>query len=237
MIETICSNCGNRRVFEDSNSGKKFKCPECGNVVEIKPLLMDEKEEEEKLSNTNHDAIVQKQLQKLFDMKKTALEQKEKRCVERELENAQIQERVDELKKQDLEKYLSERKIYRIFLLIYLSILFSVFFLRDAIETYIGENFLSLLGLLALVGWIPVVGARTSVKEFREMFFGDNPGTEFSKAWESSTRNKVRSSMYFVDPKKDWEHEQALDKIIQRIDKNIEILKSQKMIQNEHDCS
>ncbi len=35
MIESICSNCGSKKVFDDDKAGKKFKCPTCETVVLI----------------------------------------------------------------------------------------------------------------------------------------------------------------------------------------------------------
>lgn len=38
MIETVCSNCGNKKTFEDSFEGKTFKCPSCSNPVKVQNL-------------------------------------------------------------------------------------------------------------------------------------------------------------------------------------------------------
>lgn len=38
MIETICQNCGTRKVFEDDKIGKKYKCPTCGTAVTIERI-------------------------------------------------------------------------------------------------------------------------------------------------------------------------------------------------------
>jgi uncharacterized Zn finger protein (UPF0148 family) len=35
MIQTECTKCGNKRVFEDSYDGRKFKCPICSSPVKI----------------------------------------------------------------------------------------------------------------------------------------------------------------------------------------------------------
>ena len=35
MIETICKKCGNKKSFGEDKFGKKFRCPNCGNVVLI----------------------------------------------------------------------------------------------------------------------------------------------------------------------------------------------------------
>lgn len=64
MVETTCSNCKNKKSFDDDKSGKKFKCPNCGNIVliekpgsekiveekkvEIKKIESDKKEESPK---------------------------------------------------------------------------------------------------------------------------------------------------------------------------------------------
>jgi hypothetical protein len=39
MIETVCKRCGNRKSFSEDKFGKKFKCPNCGNVVQIEEAL------------------------------------------------------------------------------------------------------------------------------------------------------------------------------------------------------
>jgi hypothetical protein len=38
MIETVCSVCGNKKSFEDSNIGRTFKCPNCSNPVKIESV-------------------------------------------------------------------------------------------------------------------------------------------------------------------------------------------------------
>lgn len=38
MIESICSNCGNRKTFDDDKLGKKYKCPSCSNTVVIEKI-------------------------------------------------------------------------------------------------------------------------------------------------------------------------------------------------------
>jgi DNA-directed RNA polymerase subunit RPC12/RpoP len=38
MIETICTTCGNKKNFDDSNAGRTFKCPNCGALVKIEPI-------------------------------------------------------------------------------------------------------------------------------------------------------------------------------------------------------
>lgn len=42
MIETICKDCGNKKSFDDDKLGKKFKCPNCGNVVPIGKIKNEE---------------------------------------------------------------------------------------------------------------------------------------------------------------------------------------------------
>jgi len=38
MIESICPNCGLKKVFDDDKVGKKFKCPTCGTIVLIEKI-------------------------------------------------------------------------------------------------------------------------------------------------------------------------------------------------------
>lgn len=38
MIESICQNCGNKKMFSDDKSGKKYKCPNCNEVVTIESI-------------------------------------------------------------------------------------------------------------------------------------------------------------------------------------------------------
>lgn len=38
MIESICQNCGNKKMFSDDKSGKKYKCPNCNEVVLIESI-------------------------------------------------------------------------------------------------------------------------------------------------------------------------------------------------------
>ena len=39
MIESVCSNCGNKKVFEDDKLGKKFKCPSCSTTIVIEKVI------------------------------------------------------------------------------------------------------------------------------------------------------------------------------------------------------
>ncbi len=47
MIESICSNCGSKKVFDDDKAGKKFKCPTCETVVVIEKIDIDASMEKE----------------------------------------------------------------------------------------------------------------------------------------------------------------------------------------------
>lgn len=38
MIQSICPNCGNKKMFSDDKSGKKYKCPNCSEVVTIESI-------------------------------------------------------------------------------------------------------------------------------------------------------------------------------------------------------
>lgn len=38
MIESICSNCGVKKVFNDDKIGKKYKCPDCESVNLIEKI-------------------------------------------------------------------------------------------------------------------------------------------------------------------------------------------------------
>lgn len=38
MIESICQNCGNKKMFSEDKSGKKYKCPNCSEVVTIESI-------------------------------------------------------------------------------------------------------------------------------------------------------------------------------------------------------
>jgi hypothetical protein len=39
MIETICSNCSNKKSFDDSFNGRTFKCPKCSKPVKIEQKI------------------------------------------------------------------------------------------------------------------------------------------------------------------------------------------------------
>lgn len=41
MIQTICKNCGNKKEFNEDKLGKKFKCPQCSNIVLIEKIDLD----------------------------------------------------------------------------------------------------------------------------------------------------------------------------------------------------
>ena len=38
MIESICPNCGSKKVFDDDKVGKKYKCTTCENTVLIEKI-------------------------------------------------------------------------------------------------------------------------------------------------------------------------------------------------------
>lgn len=38
MIESVCANCGNKKIFEDDKLGKKYKCSSCSNTVVIEKV-------------------------------------------------------------------------------------------------------------------------------------------------------------------------------------------------------
>jgi predicted RNA-binding Zn-ribbon protein involved in translation (DUF1610 family) len=55
MIETICKKCGNKKSFGEDKLGKKFRCPNCGNVVSIEESLkLESTPTAEKESSLNH---------------------------------------------------------------------------------------------------------------------------------------------------------------------------------------
>ena len=41
MITTKCKGCGTEKTFSDDKSGKKFKCPVCGEIVLIEEIKND----------------------------------------------------------------------------------------------------------------------------------------------------------------------------------------------------
>lgn len=49
MIESICNNCGDIKLVGDDKNGKKYKCPNCGEIVFVQlassPELKEGKEE------------------------------------------------------------------------------------------------------------------------------------------------------------------------------------------------
>ncbi len=38
MIETICPKCGNAKTFSEDKTGRKFKCPSCGEVILVEGI-------------------------------------------------------------------------------------------------------------------------------------------------------------------------------------------------------
>lgn len=58
MIESICQKCGNKKMFSDDKSGKKYKCPNCNEVVIIESIGMSiTNEHQAKVTNTYADSI------------------------------------------------------------------------------------------------------------------------------------------------------------------------------------
>lgn len=38
MIQSICPSCGNEKAFTDDKNGKKYKCPNCGEIITIESI-------------------------------------------------------------------------------------------------------------------------------------------------------------------------------------------------------
>jgi hypothetical protein len=79
MIETICSNCGNRKSFDEAHEGKTFKCPSCEEPVKIESIgtLIDV----EPASKTNNyaQALENAELLKKFNTELTQVNERLKR--------------------------------------------------------------------------------------------------------------------------------------------------------------
>lgn len=99
MIETICPSCGNRKPFEDSFIGRKFKCPKCSNPVTIQPvgsLLMTEPDSQ---TNSFTDEIAR------------AAEEKKRKIEEEKAERKRQAE--EERNKKEIEEKKNKNKVYR----------------------------------------------------------------------------------------------------------------------------
>lgn len=58
MIESICQNCGNKKIFSDDKSGKKYKCSNCNEVVIIEGIgTFIKNEYQANITNTYADSI------------------------------------------------------------------------------------------------------------------------------------------------------------------------------------
>jgi hypothetical protein len=73
MIETICQNCGNQKLFEESFIGRTFKCPNCSQPVKIQNLSTELSTEPLSKTNTLEDEIsrAEKEKEELLINEKT----------------------------------------------------------------------------------------------------------------------------------------------------------------------
>jgi len=53
MIESVCPNCGEKKIFEDDKMGKKYKCPVCSNAVTIEKIDVQSSMTDEEILEVN----------------------------------------------------------------------------------------------------------------------------------------------------------------------------------------
>lgn len=194
MIETICKNCGNIRVFEDSYAGRKFKCPVCGEVVEISPLKTDEIAEKDKVSSESVNVIVNQKKKELENQKKKLIAEKERIQKNIDKKCADIEKKLEECKEEDMKKFISERKLCRIvgwpFLIAF------VLFIIGLTTKLFGDTIITILGIVVILGMIVFPSIRSSYRGFKRDFFGNNNDLVFTEEYEEAVRNAITEKMY-----------------------------------------
>jgi DNA-directed RNA polymerase subunit RPC12/RpoP len=88
MVETVCSVCGNKKSFENSNIGRTFKCPNCSNAVKIESVGSQLNEGTQVNLDSFTDEIRKAEAQKEAE-KLAILEKQEKERILKEEENKQ----------------------------------------------------------------------------------------------------------------------------------------------------
>ena len=190
MIETVCKNCGNLRVFEDSYAGRRFKCPVCGKIVVIKSLETDEIAEKDKISRDSVDVIVNKKKKELEKEKQKLIEKQKE--LEKSLEEANdmVDKKLIEYKEEDMKKYLDDRKICRIsgwtfYILLVLCIIFGWFI------DIKNETILYIICFAEIISGIIYFPALSSYNGFKRKFFGNNKDLVFTEEYEKAARDRI----------------------------------------------
>lgn len=197
MIETICSNCGNKRVFEDSYLGRKFKCPTCGNIVEIKRLEAETALETDEVSNSSVEDAVMQRRQELEEAKQKLADKNRKQQEQREEEDAEIERILKERLENTVEIFKKERRSVWFWSLLYVACV--LYFLADP-EPQATNAFMAIclffIGLYLLVGWLVVIIKIVKHRNNKRGWFGDNDDYTFTKECIDSTRKTIIREKY-----------------------------------------
>ncbi len=192
MIETICSNCGNIRIFEDSFAGKKFKCPSCGNVVEIKLLETETIVETDNVSNASVEDAVSKRRQELANAKKKLSDKELRIQKKREKEDAEIERILQERLEHSRKIFEREKKSLYIYPLCYAFIIIYNAYIKHYLWQNDFMDFINgIITVLAWAGWIFVIEKFISYKSHKMSWFGGNSNMEFTEECIEETRKSI----------------------------------------------
>lgn len=198
MIETICSNCGNKRVFEDSYSGRKFKCPTCGNIVEIKLLEAETVLVTDEVSNSSVEDAVMQRRQELEEAKQKLADKNRKKQEQREEEDAEIERILKERLENTVEIFKKESRDVWFWFLLYVCCVFYILFVD--LEHQSTGAFMAIcnffIGIYFLVGWLVVIIKIVKHRNNKRSWFGDNNDYTFTKECIDLTRKAIIREKY-----------------------------------------
>jgi len=210
MIETTCSNCGNKRVFDESYSGRKFKCPNCGEVVEIKHA------EPEDILYEPMDDDVELTQQESTEAMPVSSQRGETIKERREREDVEINEMMEELKAKTISTFKIQKVLIKIASYLYLANIIYFIYSLDHCETS-QEEFLSGLSIVVIiVFFIPLLLWRLTYSENKEKIFGKSKDYEFDEIWLNLQKNKIISDNFFERYEED---DEDLDKLGEELKK------------------
>lgn len=215
MIETICSNCGNIRVFEDSYAGRKFKCPECGEVVEIKPTETKDVETKDETSNDSVETMVTKKRQELSDAEKKLANKEKKEQKKREKEGEKIEKELQKRLEFSLGQFKREKTLAYVLPLLYVAAILYVYY--DPTENLKENWFISLfnmfVGLYCLGGWLIAGIYVARYRDHKKGWFGGSNDCVFTEDCKEATRKNIIHEMF---PEREMEEKARQDAEMQK---------------------
>ena len=224
MIETICENCGNLKVFEDSYVGRKFKCPVCGEVVEIKPLKTAELAEKNKVSDASTNVIINKRKQELEKKIQDIHKEFDKLWKEREERDKGVDEYIKDCKDDVINKIDDSKKTLKIYCWIYLIDIALILLFGVALRGICGEAIMSILMIVFFLGWIPLGMSLSGYKNCKKLYFDNYKDLIYNKSmlriWrEDCIKNYYRNKTDSYYHKREHELNDRLSALVTSLEK------------------